>query len=216
MPLIELVNDSQLSEEQVEILRNSMESRDDQLHVTQLNGCLRQVPLKQRYPFKVYTSKCYPILRGLVFHAGMQALIPDDPENGVLVENTFQREVAPGVVLVGTPDLINLPRETICDWKVPKTLPRKYRESHEVQLNIYHWLTQFNISTLLVTYFGTRQENTFSVPVWDLAQVEEYLECRVELLLGDALPPPEGQKMPGYCMNCPVYGYCQDALKEGK
>jgi hypothetical protein len=216
VPLTEIVNDAQLSDEQVEILRSNMESRDDALHATQLNGCLRQVPLKQRYPFKVYTSKLYAILKGLVFHAGMQALIPDDPENGILVEHTFTREVVPGITLVGTPDLIDLPKECIRDWKVPTSLPRAYRPSHEVQLNIYHWLTQFNISTLLVTYFGTRQENTFSVPVWDLAQVEEYLECRVELLLGDALPPPEGQKMPGYCMNCPVYGYCQDALKEGK
>jgi hypothetical protein len=213
LPLKQIINDAKLTEEMLVVLGN-VGLRDNDIHITNLTGCLRQHYLMISQDYVVRTSKLYPIIKGNLFHKGFEYYIDRTMINSnLLVEKTFAKTYD-GVIVTGTPDLIVLDQKLIRDWKVPTSLPSTYRPTHEQQLNLYRWLVapEIDIDHLEVSYFGTRKVNTFRVPIWKDHELEEFVEMRIDTVKMTP-PPAEGKNLRGYCISCPVKYWCD--LLEG-
>ena len=201
------------------------------LSATGLVGCTRQSALELLVDYTAYPHQLYPRLRGTLMHAGIEAQQGDDED--IIVERRFQRSAAPEVVLTGQPDEIDLRRQLIVDYKTVKALPRKVREEHVWQLNMYRWLVQdgqdlvtgervaYDIQQLGIVYLAPNEVYKRRVPLLPLEQVERFVAehggAILQALDGEALPPrawdPHSHPI---CRGwCAVRQQCLDAGEDG-
>ena len=79
----------------------------------------------------------------LIFERSAFALPVDDWEP-VLVEHTLEQEIAPGIVLTGTPDLVARRKSDgglyLLDWKTRSTFQDIGAERYNLQFLIYTWM----------------------------------------------------------------------------
>ncbi|MDE2993033.1 MAG: PD-(D/E)XK nuclease family protein [Chloroflexota bacterium] len=201
------------------------------LSATRLTGCTRQSALELLVDYTAYPHQLYPRLRGALMHAGIEAQQGDDED--IIAERRFQRSATPEVVLTGQPDEIDLRRQLIVDYKTVKELPRKVREEHVWQLNMYRWLVQdgqdlvtgervaYDIQQLGIVYLAPNEVYKRRVPLLPPEQVERFVAERggaiLQALDGEALPPrawdPHSHPI---CRGwCPVRQQCLDAGEDG-
>ena len=201
------------------------------LSATGLVGCTRQTALELLVDYTAYPHQLYPRLRGTLMHAGIEAQQGDDED--IIAERRFQRSAIPEVVLTGQPDEIDLRRRLIVDYKTVKELPRRVREEHVWQLNLYRWLVQdgqdlvtgehvaYDIQQLGIVYLAPNEVYKRRVPLLGLEQVERFVAERGSAILqaldGEGLPPrawdPHSHPI---CRGwCPVRQQCLDAGEDG-
>ena len=201
------------------------------LSATGLTGCTRQTALELLVDYTAYPHQIYPRLRGALMHAGIEAQQGDDEE--IIAERRFRRHAAPEVELTGQPDEIDLRRRLIVDYKTVKALPRKVREEHVWQLNLYRWLVQdgqdvvtgervaYDIQQLGIVYLAPNEVYKRRVPLLPLEQVGRFVTERgaaiLQALDNEGLPPrawdPHSHPI---CRGwCPVRQQCLDAGEDG-
>jgi hypothetical protein len=218
---------------------DSIQDRGEYISVTSILHCLRGDFLKRTEPHYTTVEKLYPMFRGTLFHALLEA---NAPANAHVEEKRLRTHK--GIELGGTFDSTLVFRDRVTkrfviqDWKTTDNLP-KYDSpysSHIIQVNLYRWLLGLKPEdvSMEVHYFsmkghkrcvlkdgtgpargGRAQANQH----WSDKQIESYLDDRLVKLKASfvtRVPLPyalvtEDEKWE--CAYCPVAQHCADLAR---
>jgi CRISPR/Cas system-associated exonuclease Cas4 (RecB family) len=211
MPIKEIINDSDWPQPLVDFVLANERTDDGRLHVTALNACLRSMVLKFNEPYVVYTSKLYPMMRGILFHEGIAKMLKALDQPHLVIEKNVRRERG-GVIISGTCDMIDTKARTITDWKLPLRAASKIWPAYVAQLNVYSWLAEaeYKIDSIHLGVFDPYRLKMVEIDKWKPENVEQYLDSRLTVLKGHSLPFPEGMGWESFhCGNCLVAESCQ-------
>jgi CRISPR/Cas system-associated exonuclease Cas4 (RecB family) len=207
VPISEVVNDGEWPQEFVDLVIDRDRNDVKNIHVTDLSGCLRQAVLRISEPYVVYTSKMYPLLRGILMHAGIEALLGDKIRaQGGVVEAHVKAKIG-NTIIAGTMDYRK--DGVIKDWKVPlRSKPPS--DGYIQQLNVYNWLLTENgyeaAEELELVAFEPSKLRSYPIPRWSVEYTKQRIQNKLNKWTGE-LPPPEGIEL-GYCKYCPVVSNC--------
>lgn len=207
MPITEVINDAGWPAEFVELIVDRDRVDPHNIHVTSLSGCLRQTVLAATEKYTVYTSNLYPLLRGVLLHAGIEALLGDKVRaQGGVVEKHLMGKVG-NITISGTLDYLK--DKVLRDWKVPmRSKPPSM--TYIQQLNVYNWLLASSgvepADELELVAFEPSKLRTYRIPKWAPEDTQQRVTERLARWQGE-LPPPDGIDL-GYCAYCPVQVHC--------
>ncbi|HEY7060771.1 MAG TPA: PD-(D/E)XK nuclease family protein [Chloroflexota bacterium] len=209
-----------------------VQEEDTRISATRLANCPRKIALKRRVNYTVDPDSSWKMLRGSIFHKGLEYLEDSEAVREIELERLFffrpdANGVAKEVVTIyGRLDLAYPDRGVIVDWKSTERRPRSPKDSHIAQLSIYAWLARsrdWEFTKGEIVYFTMGAVRRFTVDLWSEADTELYIRDRLPDLLqayDDAAPlaPVMGSNHPDYfmCARCEVRRECVAAEAEGK
>ncbi len=179
-------------------------SKPDEIHVSEVVGCLRKAYYYRKYGDPLYLShladtKCVILGLGIAMHRGLQMQF---------IRLGYRVEVPVGVTiesedgaftLVGTPDVVG--RDHIIELKTVNKIPERPYDHHVMQLNAYLWMT--NRETGYIVYVCKKDG---SVKVHMILRREKLWRKTIErakllyhCLKHDIVPPPEYSHLCKYC-----------------
>lgn len=108
---------------------------------TTLLQCARAVALKELYPYYEDVQTAWNKFRGTLIHAMFEHGSP--PRPGIIRERRIEHFVTVDgieIQLTGQVDEVDTERHLLVDYKSTHLIPKKVKNGHEEQLNIYIWL----------------------------------------------------------------------------
>lgn len=187
---------------------------------------LRQTILEGILDYYVILDNRMPLIRGSIFHAGLETLKAVGVET--MIEKRLSAEFRNRPVS-GQIDLYFPEANRLEDWKTARSIPALVSSSHILQLAVYAWLLRYNaykVDEAAINYcswysFNTRSEA--KMPNGEIGKVIEhpYLACEQTFeevieepwdILSDGFQnnyvPSTSYCFLQYCSRCPVKWAC--------
>ena len=185
-------NDCKNSSEELRGIIDNIQERD-MLTGSMLSSCPRGITLQREYDYWIKPSSMYYALRGQMAHKVMK----DYAKPRCIVEKRFWAEFN-GIILSFQPDLIDVEKKQIWDYKTCEKLPafRRLRNgkytlmsfpNHQEQENVYRlgllecWdieeeFFSFDIKDLFVYYMAMKDRAPAVSPVWSDKMAQDYID----------------------------------------
>lgn len=120
-------------------IMDQQQDRKDRISTTSLTAkCLRSNAMERALPFTNALEKMYAAFRGTLYHGQLEQYYAP----GCIAEARYHATLPNGDPLSGSPDLVDISRGVLYDYKTSKSVPRFDRvwEDHALQLQINRWL----------------------------------------------------------------------------
>lgn len=115
------------------------QDREARISTTSLTAkCLRSNAMERALPFTNSLERMYAAFRGTLYHGQLEQHYAP----GSIAEARYHALLPNGDPLSGSPDLVDISRGILYDYKTTKSVPRFDRmwEDHALQLQINRWL----------------------------------------------------------------------------
>jgi len=185
---------------------------------TTLLQCARAVALKEQFPYYEAIDSAWNKFRGTLAHLMFESGSPERP--GLIREKRVEHHVivdGVDIQLTGQVDEVDTNRSLIVDYKSTHLVPKKLKEGHTEQVNIYIWLLangrwqeypvwelsgqpcNINITKAGIHYisFKSLDQSKKAVDVWPLWRTED--------LVMNRLQPIADYKRTGIIPDCNIY-----------
>lgn len=160
------------------------QNRDKEIHVSDLTICPYRVVRDKLTDVYIPMKTAAKMAQGKLLDELTERYVRRDGE-GVILQPKFVREIV-GVPLHLTPDLIDLVKGTIEDYKRPGSRLRSVPEHYEFQLNAYRWGTQgqvpATIKKLILNVLAPNETQVFVVKKWNDLTIENEVHSRLNAL----------------------------------
>ena len=217
------------------LLKAMVQQEDTRISATRLANCPRKMALKRRVNYTVDPESAWKMLRGSIFHKGLEYLEDSDAVREVELERSLVGTLGywwTGIPFIGPVtingrlDLAYPDQGVIVDWKSTDRRPSRPKDQHIAQLSIYTWLARsrgWEFHTGEIVYFTMKYVRRFTAELWSEADTESYIRERLPALLaayddGAPLAPAMGPNHPDFfmCSNCEVARECALRAMEGE
>jgi len=196
-------------------------SEPNEIHVTELLGCIRNVYLTKTRDVATPPSSLYYAFRGKLTHSIVESYKSDERN---IIETRYKRRVG-DLVITGKPDVIYPHKKTIRDYKTCAKVPRFNTPytTHREQLEIYKWLVAetIPIDNLEVAYLSMtepklclvkKQRSLEEIGLWVQDKANQLHKALTEDVVPDVPKTfPVYWQCTGYCA---VNKYCAKLWQE--
>ncbi len=158
------------------------QDRTNTIHVSDLTICPYRIVRDKLSDVFIPMQSAAKMLRGQY----IDLLSMSHTRPNAIYQGRYSKQLC-GVEIWGTPDVIDLDRQTIEDYKAPGSRMKHIPDNYKLQLNAYYWLTEgilpVPIKNLYLNVIAPKEVQVLKVPKWHLYDTECELSSRLLALL---------------------------------